>query len=309
MAKKKTAKDEQWAEAKRRCRLSAEHVKRAKEMGLNPRKLIKNIPSPKEQWKLPIREWIDEMYEDRTGKTMRKAEPRACDNLPRREPDFPPEVDWDLINDLEDTIGVSLDDEFIAELTAELARENEPPDDAEIAEQRRFLLERQRQFALAAEWAARELSTLPQVKRVVLFGSVANPLDEDIPRFKRFRRWRIALPHECKDVDLAVWLDDFSELRAVQKAKTRALNALGESEDCHVASHQVDMFLHNIADGAYAGRLCQFAVCPKGKRECDRPDCGRIPYLAQHEGFVLRADALSPERIRVLFDRDAEQPI
>ncbi|UCE48303.1 MAG: hypothetical protein JSW47_22225 [Phycisphaerales bacterium] len=38
-------KDKLWAEAKRRCCLNAEDVRMAKEMGLNPRSLIKNIPS------------------------------------------------------------------------------------------------------------------------------------------------------------------------------------------------------------------------------------------------------------------------
>ena len=37
----------------------------AKEMGLNPKSLIKNIPSPKEQWKQPVKIWIREMYEER----------------------------------------------------------------------------------------------------------------------------------------------------------------------------------------------------------------------------------------------------
>lgn len=73
---------------------------------------------------------------------------------------------------------------------------------------------------------------------------------------------RASLPRECNDVDLAVWLDGFSELRAVQKAKNRALDALARAEGFHVAPHQVDMFLHRHADCAYAGRLCQFAACP-----------------------------------------------
>lgn len=34
-----------------------------KEMGLNPKSLIKNIPSPREQWKQPVKIWIREMYE------------------------------------------------------------------------------------------------------------------------------------------------------------------------------------------------------------------------------------------------------
>lgn len=51
MAKKKkqtNKRDALWAEAKKRCRLSMEDVRMAKEMGLNPRSLIKNIPSKSE---------------------------------------------------------------------------------------------------------------------------------------------------------------------------------------------------------------------------------------------------------------------
>ena len=41
-------KDRLWAEAKHRCCLNADDVRMAKEMGLNPRSLIKNIPSKTE---------------------------------------------------------------------------------------------------------------------------------------------------------------------------------------------------------------------------------------------------------------------
>ena len=44
----------------------------AKEMGLNPRSLIKNIPSKSEQWKLPVKDWIHEMYQKRQEKTAKK---------------------------------------------------------------------------------------------------------------------------------------------------------------------------------------------------------------------------------------------
>lgn len=40
-------KAELWAEAKKKCRLGEEEIRMAKEMGLNPKSLIKNIPSPK----------------------------------------------------------------------------------------------------------------------------------------------------------------------------------------------------------------------------------------------------------------------
>ncbi len=55
-------RDRMWAEARRRCRLSSEALSMAKELGLNPRKLVKNIPSRSEPWKMPVEEWIRDMY-------------------------------------------------------------------------------------------------------------------------------------------------------------------------------------------------------------------------------------------------------
>lgn len=191
------------------------------------------------------------------------------------------------------------------ELLRDLGFRDGAPDEAEIEEQQRHLIERQRQFVVAAEWVARELTAFPWVRRIVLFGSVANPLKEEVPRFRDFRRWNIKLPHECGDADIAVWLDEFTDLRAAQKAKNRALDAMARAEGFHVAPHQVDMFLHESANGAYIGRLCQFNTCPKGKPECLNEECGRIPFLKFVPGFAMRADALTPGRSRTLFDRSA----
>ncbi len=51
-----------WAEAKRRCHLSSEALAMAKELGLNPKTLIKNIPSRAEPWKAPVEEWVRDLY-------------------------------------------------------------------------------------------------------------------------------------------------------------------------------------------------------------------------------------------------------
>ena len=76
MAKKKTKpknkKEALWIEAKRKCRLNMEDIRMAKEMGLNPRSLIKNIPLQSEQWKLPVKEWIRQMYQKRQEKAAKK---------------------------------------------------------------------------------------------------------------------------------------------------------------------------------------------------------------------------------------------
>jgi len=67
-----SSKEEQWKEAKKKCRLNVETIRMAKEMGLNPRSLIKNIPSKSQQWKEPVSVWIRDMYEKRQIKAMRK---------------------------------------------------------------------------------------------------------------------------------------------------------------------------------------------------------------------------------------------
>lgn len=61
-------RDKLWAEAKRKCRLYTETVHMAKEMGLNPKSLIYNIPNEKQQWKAPVHVWIREMYQKRQEK-------------------------------------------------------------------------------------------------------------------------------------------------------------------------------------------------------------------------------------------------
>jgi hypothetical protein len=55
-------RERMWAEARRRCRLSSEAQAMARELGLNPRSLIKNIPSRSEPWKAPVEEWIRDLY-------------------------------------------------------------------------------------------------------------------------------------------------------------------------------------------------------------------------------------------------------
>lgn len=59
--------DKLWIEAKKKCRLNEQDIKMAKELGLNPKSLIKNIPSKSEKWKAPVKVWIREMYNKRFG--------------------------------------------------------------------------------------------------------------------------------------------------------------------------------------------------------------------------------------------------
>src|SRR3990172_6953449 len=89
-----------------------------------------------------------------------------------------------------------------------------------IAETNEDMLRRQRNFRLAAEYAARAFARVPGVEQVALFGSVAQPLWEEVPRFSEFRRAGVPVLHECKDVDVAVWLSDLAGVPALRRARS-----------------------------------------------------------------------------------------
>ena len=65
--------DPQWAKAKKVCRLNMDDIRKAKELGLKPRTLMKNVPSPKQPWKSPVKVWIQELYEKRQQGVAAKA--------------------------------------------------------------------------------------------------------------------------------------------------------------------------------------------------------------------------------------------
>src|SRR5207249_9507593 len=83
MATKQTPKyDPQWAKAKNVCRLNMEDIRMAKALGMPPKSLMKNNPSPTQRWKLPVKYWIRELYEKRFG---RKTELAVTSPRPRSD--------------------------------------------------------------------------------------------------------------------------------------------------------------------------------------------------------------------------------
>lgn len=64
--------EQQWQEAKHKCRLNNDDIDLAKRLGLNPRSLIKNIPNKSEPWKAPVKDWLHEIDEKRREKAEQK---------------------------------------------------------------------------------------------------------------------------------------------------------------------------------------------------------------------------------------------
>lgn len=65
--------DEIWAEAKKKCRLNDNHIRIAKELNINPKSLMKNIPNKSQAWKAPVSVWLESMYEKKQEKAEKKA--------------------------------------------------------------------------------------------------------------------------------------------------------------------------------------------------------------------------------------------
>ena len=179
------------------------------------------------------------------------------------------------------------------------------PSQRAIAEQDRYLALRQQQFRAAADVVTEAFASLSEVERVALIGSVARPLEKEVPRFRAFARAGIAVWHECKDLDLAVWLDRLDRLDTLRKVRSRALQQLFADRNIGVADHQVEVFILEPGSDRYRGRLCLYSACPKGKPDCQVPGCGAQPFLRQHEDFRFDPGTLAPERCVTLFDRAA----
>ncbi|MFS1511705.1 hypothetical protein VQL36_04610 [Chengkuizengella sp. SCS-71B] len=71
---KKDKKEAEWADAKNICRLSNVEIKMAKELGMTPKSLTKNIPTKSQKWKQPVKDWIRDLHETKFGETEFKSQ-------------------------------------------------------------------------------------------------------------------------------------------------------------------------------------------------------------------------------------------
>jgi hypothetical protein len=146
--------------------------------------------------------------------------------------------------------------------------------------------------------------TFEEVEAVAVIGSAAKPLWKEVPRFREFRRAGIEVWHECKDLDLAVWISSQHRLSALRHARDLALRkAYASGRGPSVASHQVEVFLIEPGTDRYLGRLCNFNECPKHKPECRVPGCGAVPFNKRVDGFEPHADLLVSAVYAMLYQR------
>lgn len=174
---------------------------------------------------------------------------------------------------------------------------------AGIAEQNASLLRRYDEFRRVADAVTDRWKEHEEIAAIALIGSVAQAPWKEVPRFQPLRRSRIAVWHECGDIDLALWLTHTRNLNALRRAKGKALRDLKDASGIGVADHQVEGFILEPETNIYLGRLCVFNQCPKGKPECRVPGCGTHAFLRLHEAFQFRSKSLAPGKAVRLFER------
>jgi hypothetical protein len=173
-----------------------------------------------------------------------------------------------------------------------------------IGEQNNFMLKRQHEFRMAANVVTDALMGFDEVEAVAVIGSVAKPLWKEVPRFREFCRAGVKVWHECKDLDLAVWLSSLGRLGELRRTRDIALrDAHADGAGPSVTGHQVEVFLFEPESDRYLGRLCSFNICPKGKPDCAVPGCGAVPFNKTVAGFEPYADLLAPAAHAMLYRR------
>jgi hypothetical protein len=81
---RRTHDEEAWTNAKKLCRLTARQVEMGRALGMNPKKLPRLRPSPQEDWKLPVGEFIEECYWKRFGAPPRTRGQEPSARMPPR---------------------------------------------------------------------------------------------------------------------------------------------------------------------------------------------------------------------------------
>lgn len=77
-----------WIAARNQFKLSHAHIQMARELGLNPKRFKNYADRKGKPWKLPLPEFISELYQEKFGRsspeTVRTIEQMAADHLAKR---------------------------------------------------------------------------------------------------------------------------------------------------------------------------------------------------------------------------------
>lgn len=97
---KKPAHDPLWVKAKEVCRLNMQDIEMAKQLGMSPKALMKNVPASTQLWKAPVKEWIRDLFEKRFGRASEATASRAKSSKAAAIEPVPFELSDDVENEV-----------------------------------------------------------------------------------------------------------------------------------------------------------------------------------------------------------------
>ena len=91
------------------------------------------------------------------------------------------------------------------------------------------MVRRQRELRTAADVVTKAWMAFPEIQAIAVIGSAAKPLWKEVPRFREFRKEGIEVWHECRDLDMALWIDSQNRLGELRRVRDRALREAYEA--------------------------------------------------------------------------------
>lgn len=156
---------------------------------------------------------------------------------------------------------------------------------------------RQQKFRRAADVVTVSWSQFAEVVAIALIGSVARPLWKEVPRFWPYQQRRIELWHECKDVDLAIWLDDLSRLGEIRRARSLAIKTeTARDPNFGVADYHVDCAFRCVKEFALGfGPPAESQAITPGANchgitacQCCRSEVSPLRFANYHASAAIR---------------------
>lgn len=154
------------------------------------------------------------------------------------------------------------------------------------------------ELRIAADVVTKAWPAFPEVQAIAVIGSVAKQLWKEVPRFREFREQRIEIWHECRDLDLALWIDSQRRLGELRRARDRALREAYEAGiGTSIANQKVDVFLFEPQATAISAGCAHSTNVPRENRIARFPVAARFHSTSVLK--ILRLVAIFWSRLRV----------
>jgi len=160
-------------------------------------------------------------------------------------------------------------------------------------------LRRYRDYIGIATLLAERLGTFQAVRKIALFGSLAQPPRRE-PHPKKEGVLRLHFP---ENIDLAICVSSLENLERFRRVRSTLLPKICDKR-IKVAEIPIEMHLFSSQTSEYLGNVCRHRHCPHKTLPCRQsPECGTTKHLKIMPDFVVVSESFSVNHCLKLFER------